>query len=155
MCGTKTRGCFVTYAASEPPSSRKPSTPYARERARVEAAVSQEQMAFRIEQVITVRTARLVAKRRNFFTVLEPIFQIIRLYLKEPAKYTTILRRFSPSVFPGVLCAFARVFDVAMREMERRFRLGGDEGLDLATCERSCARPARKLLLYRRSPSSA
>jgi hypothetical protein len=111
------------------------STPYARERARVEAAVAQEQMAFRIEQVVTVRTERLVPRYRNFFTVLRPIFQIMRFFLKEPGKFIGILRRFKPSVFPGVLCAYARLFEVAMGEMDRRFRLKGAAGLDLATCE--------------------
>ncbi|KFA80281.1 hypothetical protein S40288_10266 [Stachybotrys chartarum IBT 40288] len=117
------------------PGQPQMSTPYARERMRVEAAIEQEQMAFRIEQVVTVKTARLVTRQRNFFTVLRPIFQIMRFFLKEPDKFVAILRRFKPSIFPGILCGFARLFEVAMGEMDRRFRLKGAEGLDLATCE--------------------
>ncbi|KID82200.1 hypothetical protein MGU_10458 [Metarhizium guizhouense ARSEF 977] len=87
------------------PGRPQSSTPFAREKERILAAVAQEQIAFRMEQVVTVRTSRLVPRRRTFFTVLKPIFQIMRFFLKEPDKYTKILRCFPPSVFPGILCS--------------------------------------------------
>jgi hypothetical protein len=117
------------------PDQREASTPFARERQRIEAAIEQEQMAFRMEQVVTIRASRLVEARRNFYTVLQPIFQLIRLFLKDSRLYTPALRRFAPSVFPGVLCSFARMFELTLGEMDRRFAAKGDEGLDLALCE--------------------
>lgn len=117
------------------PGRPRSSTPFAREYERIRAAIAQEEIAFRMEQVVTVRVSRLVPSRRTFFNVLKPIFQIMRFFLKEPDKYTKILRRFPPSIFPGILCSFARLFEVAFGEMERRFRAKGAEGLDLALCE--------------------
>lgn len=117
------------------PEQPASSTPFARERGRIEAAVEQEQLAFRMEQVVTIKTSLLVPQQRSFYAVLRPIFQIMRFFLKEPAKYTRILRRFRPSIFPGVLAAFARVFEVAFAEMTRRFRAKGVDGLSLALCE--------------------
>lgn len=117
------------------PDQRESSTPFARERQRIEAAIEQEQVAFRMEQVVTIRASRLVEARRSFYTVLQPIFQLIRFFLKDSRLYTPALRRFAPSVFPGVLCSFARMFELTLGEMDQRFVAKGDEGLDLALCE--------------------
>ncbi|KAJ6436869.1 MHYT domain signaling protein [Purpureocillium lavendulum] len=117
------------------PDQPQSSTPFARERQRVEAAMAQEQMAFRMEQVVTVKASRLVPARRTFCSVLYPIFQLMRFFQKESGAYTSILRRFKPAVFPGVLCSFARLFETALGEMDRRFQTRGSEGLDLALSE--------------------
>ncbi|GKU12187.1 unnamed protein product [Fusarium langsethiae] len=117
------------------PDNPGASTPFARERQRVEAAIQANEFAFRFEQVISIDAPRLVRRRRNFSSVLQPIFQLMRIFLKEKQLYAGILRRFSPDIFPGVMVAFAKVVEVAMAEMDRRFRDAGSKGLDMALSE--------------------
>ncbi|KAL5583834.1 hypothetical protein FOVSG1_015185 [Fusarium oxysporum f. sp. vasinfectum] len=117
------------------PDNPGASTPFARERQRVEAAMQANEFAFRFEQVISIDAPRLVRRRRNFSSVLQPIFQLMRLFLKEKQLYAGILRRFSPDIFPGVMVAFAKVMEAAIAEMDRRFREAGSKGLGMALSE--------------------
>ncbi|KAI3572619.1 hypothetical protein IWW34DRAFT_891492 [Fusarium oxysporum f. sp. albedinis] len=117
------------------PDNPGASTPFARERQRVEAAMEANEFAFRFEQVIFIDAPRLVRRRRNFSSVLQPIFQLMRLFLKEKQLYAGILRRFNPDIFPGVMVAFARVMEAAIAEMDRRFREAGSKGLGMALSE--------------------
>lgn len=117
------------------PENPGASTPFARERQRVEAALQANEFAFRFEQVISIDAPRLVRQRRNFDTVLQPIFQLMRLFLKEKQLYAGVLRRFPPEIFPGMLVAFAKVLEAAIAEMDRRFREGGSKGLGMALSE--------------------
>jgi hypothetical protein len=117
------------------PENPAASTPFARERQRVEASMAESEFAFRFEQVISVDAARLVQERRNFGSILQPIFQVMRLFLKEKQLYASILRKFPSAVFPGVLTAFARMIELAIGEMDRRFKEGGSKGLGLASSE--------------------
>ncbi|KAH7173115.1 hypothetical protein DER46DRAFT_470923, partial [Fusarium sp. MPI-SDFR-AT-0072] len=64
-----------------------------------------------------------------------PIFQLMHLFLKEKQLYVGILRRFNPDIFLGVIVAFARVIEVAIAEMDRRFREAGLKGLGMALSE--------------------
>ncbi|KAH7471730.1 hypothetical protein FOMA001_g13322 [Fusarium oxysporum f. sp. matthiolae] len=114
------------------PDNPGASTPFARERQRVEAAMQANEFAFRFEQVISIDAPRLVRRRRNFSSVLQPIFQLMRLFLKEKQLFAGILRRFSPDIFPGVMVAFAKVMEAAIAEMDRRFRETGSKGLGMA-----------------------
>ncbi|KAG7437025.1 hypothetical protein Forpi1262_v002004 [Fusarium oxysporum f. sp. raphani] len=91
--------------------------------------------AFRFEQVISIDAPRLVRHRRNFSSVLQPIFQLMRLFLKEKQLYAGILRRFNPDIFPGVIVAFARVIEAAIAEIDRRFREARSKGLGMALSE--------------------
>lgn len=111
------------------------STPFAREGQRIRAAIAQDQVAFRMEQVVTVRTGRLPSRRRQFARVLHPIFQLMRFFLKESQLYQPILRTFPPSLFPGILASYARLFELALGELARRFQARGDRGLTLALSE--------------------
>ncbi|KAF6791707.1 hypothetical protein CMUS01_16213 [Colletotrichum musicola] len=111
------------------------STPFARERQRVKAAIDAGHVGFRMEQVVTVRVSRLIARRRSSHVVLQPIFQLILFFMKQQASYTAVLRCFRPSVFPHVLCSFATIFEVALAEMDQRFRARGDKGLGIALAE--------------------
>ncbi|CAM1507690.1 Fc.00g073310.m01.CDS01 [Cosmosporella sp. VM-42] len=117
------------------PERPEASTPFARERQRIGAAMAQDQLAFRMEQVVTVKASKLEPRRRNFFGVLHPIFQLMRFFLKETQLYTQVLRSFRPSIFPNVLCSYARMFELPLGEMEWRFRASGHKGLDLALSE--------------------
>ncbi|KAL7754791.1 hypothetical protein ACKLNR_015277 [Fusarium oxysporum f. sp. zingiberi] len=117
------------------PDNPGASTPFARERQRVEAAMQAKEFAFRFEQVISIDAPRLVRRRRNFSSVLQPIFQLMRLFLKEKQLYAGILRRFNPDIFPGVMVAFAKVMEAAIAEMDRRFREAGSKGLGMALSE--------------------
>ncbi|KAL6354027.1 hypothetical protein LRP88_12658 [Fusarium phalaenopsidis] len=90
------------------PDNPGASTPFARERQRVEAAMQANEFAFRFEQVISIDAPRLVRR---------------------------ILRRFSPDIFPGVMVAFAKVMEAAIAEMDRRFREAGSKGLGMALSE--------------------
>ncbi|KAJ9651742.1 hypothetical protein H2201_009261, partial [Coniosporium apollinis] len=115
----------------DPDSSR----PFAREQRRVEAAIAGEEFAFRMEQVISIHVSRLTDRNRTFSTILRPIFQLIRFYLQEAPSYTHLLRCFRPSIFPGVLACFGRMFGLAMEEMQRRFEARGSKGLGAALAE--------------------
>ncbi|PNP58757.1 hypothetical protein FNYG_15035 [Fusarium nygamai] len=117
------------------PDNPGASTPFARKRQRVEAAMQANEFAFRFEQVISIDAPRLVRRRRNFSSVLQPTFQLMRLFLKEKQLYAGILRRFSPDIFPGVMVAFAKVIEAAIAEMDRRFREAGSKGLGMALSE--------------------
>jgi hypothetical protein len=102
---------------------------FARERQRIQHAVAESEFAFRMEQVISLDVARLTPSRRNLRTVLRPIFQLMRFYLQETSHYTHLLRCFRPTVFPQILGSFARVFELGLDEMLRRFRAQGSQGL--------------------------
>lgn len=117
------------------PEEPEASRPFARERQRIQHALSTNEFAFRIEQVISLDVASLYPERRNIWTVLRPIFQLMRFYLQEAERYTPFLRRFQPTVFPQILGSFARVFDAAMVEMLRRYRAQGSKGLGFALAE--------------------
>ena len=117
------------------PENPDSSKPFAREGQQVAAAIEAEEFAFRMEQVLSVQVSKLTEERRNFSTVLNPIFQMIRFFLKEPHRYAHLLRSFPPSVFPGVLCSFASIFNLAMDELYRRFEATGSKGLNVALAE--------------------
>ncbi|KAJ9633817.1 hypothetical protein H2199_009230, partial [Coniosporium tulheliwenetii] len=117
--------CVRGQLTSEGPGSSKP---FARERQCVETAIEEEEFPFRLEQVLTVQVSRLSSKRRSFWTILNPILQLIRFYFKESQHSTGLLRCFRPSVFPGVLASFARIFELAADQMLRRFEKGGSKG---------------------------
>ncbi|KAM0445891.1 hypothetical protein ACHAO4_009601 [Trichoderma viride] len=68
-------------------------------------------------------------------TILTPIFQVMRLFLKEKQLYASILRKFPPAVFPGILAAFAKTIELAIGEIDRRSKEGGSKGLGLASSE--------------------
>jgi hypothetical protein len=115
----------------EPDASR----PFARERQRIQQAMAEEQFAYRMEQVVNIDVGRLVPARRNLRTVLRPIFQLMRFYLQETTHYMHILRYFRPTVFPQILGSLARLFELAMDEMLKRFRAQGSKGLGMALAE--------------------
>lgn len=54
-----------TLRGNATPEAPALSTPFARERQRIEAAIAQDQVAFRMEQVVTMRTSRLIARRAS------------------------------------------------------------------------------------------
>ncbi|RTE73082.1 hypothetical protein BHE90_012476 [Fusarium euwallaceae] len=124
-----------TLSGEQTPEQPGLSIPFAREQHRIKTAMSQNQVAFRMEQVVTIRTNKLESHRRHFFSVLQPIFQLIRFFLKEKRSYTSVLRGFKPSIFPNVLCSFARLFELTLAEMHQRFQARADKGLDLALSE--------------------
>ncbi|KAF4469664.1 hypothetical protein FALBO_3433 [Fusarium albosuccineum] len=124
-----------TLSGEQTPEQPDLSMPFAREQHRIKMAMTQKQVAFRMEQVVTIKTNKLESHRRHFFSVLQPIFQLIRFFLKEKRSYTAVLRGFKPSIFPNVLCSFARLFELALAEMHKRFQARADKGLDLALAE--------------------
>ncbi|EGU86075.1 hypothetical protein FOXB_03407, partial [Fusarium oxysporum f. sp. conglutinans Fo5176] len=124
-----------TLAGEKTPEQPSLTMPFAREGHRIRAAMSQDQVAFRMEQVVTIRPSKLERGHRHFFSVLHPIFQLMRFFLKEKRAYTTVLRSFLPSVFPTILCSFAKLFELGLAEMHRRFLARAEKGLDLALSE--------------------
>lgn len=120
---------------SSTPEDPDASRPFARERQRIERTLATNEFGFRMEQVICIDVAALTPRWRNIRTVLRPIFQLMRFYLQESRVYAPLMHRFRPAVFPGILAAYARVFDLATREMLKRFRAQGSKGLGLALAE--------------------
>ncbi|RKK73171.1 hypothetical protein BFJ68_g18232, partial [Fusarium oxysporum] len=120
-----------SLSGEQTPDQPSLTMPFAREGHRIRAAMSQDQVAFRMEQVVTIRPSKLERGHRHFFSVLHPIFQLMRFFLKEKRAYTTVLRSFLPSVFPTILCSFAKLFELGLAEMHRRFLARAEKGLDL------------------------
>uniref|UniRef100_L2FGV9 Uncharacterized protein n=1 Tax=Colletotrichum fructicola (strain Nara gc5) TaxID=1213859 RepID=L2FGV9_COLFN len=87
---------------------------------------------------------------RTFENVIRPIFQLIRFFLTEHESYVHIFRSMPVDVFPGIMSAYCRLFELAISEMERRYVAGGERGLDLAHSEGvAVLDPARRVYLHR------
>lgn len=117
------------------PDDPDSSKPFLREKKRIEAAINTEEFAFRMEQVISIRVCRLTAANRRFRYVIRPILQLIRFFIQETSTFSHLFRCFQPSVFPGVLASFGRLFWLAMDEMLNRFELGGSKAFGAALAE--------------------
>ena len=117
------------------PNDPESSKPFARERKRLEKAIQEEEYAFRMEQILSMQIVRLKDGSRTFSTVLSPIFQLIRFFLKETQRYTHLFRSFRPAVFPGVLASFANIFAHAIGSIHTRFEAAGSQGLCVALAE--------------------
>jgi len=111
------------------------SRPFARERQRVEDTIVVDELAFRMEQIVSLDVTALIPAQRSFRTILQPIFQLMRFYLNEVEKYTHIMRCFRPQVFPTILCSFSRIFELALDEMCRRYRAESSTGLGMGLAE--------------------
>lgn len=103
------------------PDNPSASTPFAREQQQIRHSIDAEEYAFRMEQVVTINILELCREHRHFEYVFIPIFQLIRFFYKEKLSYHTILHAFEPEVFPGILISFARIFELALGEMQSRF----------------------------------
>ncbi|KAF5503929.1 hypothetical protein CGCF413_v004072 [Colletotrichum fructicola] len=117
------------------PGSPEQSKPFARERRKLNTAVDQEEFAYRMEQVVSLNIHHMCRAERTFAAVIRPIFQLIRFFCAEHESYIRLFRSIPPQVFPRVMCAYSRVFELALGEMERRYVAGGERGLDLAHSE--------------------
>lgn len=131
----KQQRLFNHLQGKKTPDDISASKPFARERRRIEHAIEKKEFAYRQELVIKINVARLIPRRRNLRTVLQPIFQLMRFYLQEPEHYTHILQCFQPEIFPRILGSFSRMFEAAIDEMVLRFQAQGSTGLDLALSE--------------------
>ena len=131
----KRQRLLETLRGERTPDDPSASKPFMRERRRIQAAIEGEEFAFRIEQVLSFSVSKLTDARRNFMTIFNPIFQLIRFFLKESQRYTHIFRSFRPSVFPGVLESFANLFGLAIDEIHARFEAAGSKGLSVALAE--------------------
>ncbi|KAK1837618.1 hypothetical protein CCHR01_19760 [Colletotrichum chrysophilum] len=117
------------------PGSPEQSKPFARERQKLETAIEQEELAYRMEQVVSLNIRHMSRTERTFAAVIRPIFQLIRFFCAEHESYIHLFRSIPPKVFPGVMCAYSRLFELALGEMERRYVCGGERGLGLAHSE--------------------
>lgn len=117
------------------PDNPGSSKPFARERQRIENAIEEEEYAFRMEQVLSVQVSRLAAAYRSFSTVLSPIFQLMRFFIKEPYHFLPLFRSFEPEVFPKILGSYARMFELAIDNIRKRFEASGPQGLSVALAE--------------------
>ena len=101
----------------------------------MEASLQGEEFAFRIEQVLAVHISQLARPLRSFSAVLQPILHLIQFFLHEPERYSHLLRSFRPVVFPGILKAFARLFDVALGGLRERIDARGSHNTTVAQAE--------------------
>jgi len=129
------RQLLVKLHGDATPGQPDASIPFARERERIQASMNANQFAFRMEQVVTVKTSQLEPRRRKFSTALEPIFHLIRFFFRDRKLYQAVLYSFPPMIFPGILWSFARMFELAFGEMDGHFRRQGGAGLALAQAE--------------------
>ncbi len=115
------------------PDDPATSQPFAREQRRIEDAITVDECAFRIEQVLSIQVSKL--NHQSFVTVLKPIFQLIRFFSKERSVFKHLFHSFSPSIYPGILASFAKLFSRAIDHMHTQFRAGGSKGLNVALAE--------------------
>ncbi|PNP44470.1 hypothetical protein TGAMA5MH_03775 [Trichoderma gamsii] len=92
------------------PEARFRTIPFVREASRLEQCIEEGEYAFRMEQVITISVSQLLPEHRTMPMVLRPITQLISFFLTAQKEYTQVLRIFNPKEFPGVLCAYTRLF---------------------------------------------
>lgn len=117
------------------PDNPEASTPFARERQLIERAIENSEFGFRMEQVVSVHVGRLASERRSFQFLLRPISRLISFFLHKKDAYTSILRKFPPALFPGVLSSMSRMFELLVEEMQQRYTQQGKQGLGLALSE--------------------
>lgn len=139
-CGTslsrdRRERLLAAMRGQKTPESPEESRPFARERRQVDLAIDSEEVAYRLEQVVSVNVGRMAEEERTFGAVLRPIFQLMRFFLVEHESYVHIFRSMPLQVFPRIVSAYSRLFELALGEMERRFVNGGERGLDLAHSE--------------------
>ena len=132
---TKRGQLLAAIQGQRTPDNHEASKPFARESRQIQAAIDAEEYAVRLEQVLSMDVERLADRRRTFTTVLNPIFELIRFFLKEPARYSRLFYAFKPTVFPGVLCTLTRMFSLAMDEMLARLKARGFEDIGVALAE--------------------
>lgn len=111
------------------------STPFARERRQLDVAIEASEVPYRLEQVVSLNTARLLPHNRTFDTVLRTIFQLMRFFARERESYIHIFRSIPIDIFPTILGAYMRLFELALAEMEGRYTRAGERGLDMAQSE--------------------
>lgn len=90
-------------------------------------------------QVITVSVSQLLPENRNVTTVLRPMVQLISLFSTEQSAYAQVLRAFEPAAFPGVLIAYARLFELITSSMLAWFDGDGQKGLPIELAEAMAA----------------
>ncbi|KAL7917668.1 hypothetical protein ACQKWADRAFT_317160 [Trichoderma austrokoningii] len=126
-------------AGENSPEARFRTIPFAREASRLEQCIEEGECAFRMEQVITVSVSQLLPERRSMPMVLRPMTQLISFFLTAQKEYTQVLRVFDPEAFPGVLCAYARLFELIAASMLAQFKRGGKAGLTVELGEAMAA----------------
>ncbi|KAL6886041.1 hypothetical protein GGI43DRAFT_388762, partial [Trichoderma evansii] len=121
------------------PEARFRTIPFAREASRLEQCIEEGEYAFRMEQVITVSVSQLLPEHRTMPMVLRPMTQLISFFLTAQKEYTQVLRVFDPEAFPGVLCAYAKLFELIAASMLAQFNHGGKTGLTVELGEAMAA----------------
>ncbi|KAL3290702.1 hypothetical protein RB213_004884 [Colletotrichum asianum] len=86
-------------------------------------------------ELVSLDVRRMTGAERTFKTVIRPIFQIMRFFLVEHESFVHIFCLLPLEIFPRIMCAYLRLFELVLDEMERQFVLGGEQGLDLARLE--------------------
>ncbi|CAI0655319.1 unnamed protein product [Colletotrichum noveboracense] len=94
----------------------------------LETAIKQEELAYRIEQVVSLNI-RYISHIERIFTAL------ICFFCAEHKSYIHLFRLIPLKVFPRVICAYSCLFELALGEMERRYVCGGERSLSLAHSE--------------------
>lgn len=136
---TKHRQLEAQMKGMRTPEDRDQSRPFAREAQRIQAAIEGEDYGYRMEQVVSMHVARLCEERRTFTTILHPIFQLMRFYLREPHQYRHVLHTFLPEVYPGVLRGFSTLFDKAMVGLQEKCGLLKQNTCNVAIAEAAAA----------------
>lgn len=117
------------------PDNPEASTPFARERQLILQAMENMEFGFRMEQVVNLHVERLKPEHRNTHFILRPISRLISFYLHKKEAYSSILRHFPPSIFPGILSSLSRVFELIIEEIQARHTEQKGQGLGLALSE--------------------
>ncbi|KAG6063236.1 hypothetical protein E4U16_000973 [Claviceps sp. LM84 group G4] len=117
------------------PDKTTDSKPFARENSQIQDIILNHEAPYRLEQVVSIDMQRVPQNCRTFRVVMRPMIQIMRFFLCERATFTKILWSMPIAIFPGIMCAYSRLFELAIDEMRERFDLGGQVGLNVANSE--------------------
>ncbi|HEX9331582.1 MAG TPA: hypothetical protein VF896_06825 [Anaerolineales bacterium] len=116
-------------------NSDSPTKPFARERHQLWHALEKQAHSFRLEQVLSVDVGHLDERHQTFSEVLRPMIQLVRFYLDDHKPYSKFLRCMKPEIFPTILIAFARVFELALDGMHSKFASGVRSALNVSQSE--------------------
>ncbi|KAG6104263.1 hypothetical protein E4U13_000155, partial [Claviceps humidiphila] len=117
------------------PDNPTDSKPFARENQQIQNYIMIREAPYRLEQVVSIDMRRVAQNCRTFRVVMRPMIQIMRFFLCERAAFTSIFWSMPMDIFPGIMCAYSRLFELALDGMRKRFDSTGQVGLNLANSE--------------------
>ncbi|KZF18785.1 hypothetical protein L228DRAFT_264294 [Xylona heveae TC161] len=111
------------------------SKPLAWERNRIIDSIENSLVGYRMEQIFVVHVSRLLPSQRSITQIFRPLREYISYFESYPSEYISLLHRFLPDSFPGILVEFSYLFEAAFDDLVSRWTRKGRDDLSIAICE--------------------